>query len=78
LAYISVLPAQSSQPSITFSWGAEAKPSADQGDLVDIPDYLIGESFKANIKKACDVALDNCLASNEFLVKTQSSLSNRA
>lgn len=72
---INVLPAQSSQPSIS-SWGAEANPSTAQGEIVDIPGLLdqaveeytdwhlsrvSAETFKANIKKARDVALDNCL-----------------
>jgi hypothetical protein len=73
---INVLLAQSSQPSITSSWGTDAISSANQCDFVDIPGLLdlaveeytdwhlsrvSAESFKANIKKACDVALDNCL-----------------
>ncbi|KAF7174073.1 hypothetical protein CNMCM6106_008192 [Aspergillus hiratsukae] len=73
---INVLPAQSSQPSISSSWGTEAKPSTVQSELVDIPGLLdqaveeyadwhlsrvSAEGFKANIKKARDISLDNCL-----------------
>jgi hypothetical protein len=73
---INVLPAQSSQPSISSSWGTEANPSTVQSELVDIPGLLdqaveeytdwhlsrvSAEVFKANIKKARDISLDNCL-----------------
>lgn len=37
---INVLPAQSSQPSISSSWGTEANPSTVQSELVDIPGLL--------------------------------------
>ncbi|GFF98316.1 conserved hypothetical protein [Aspergillus udagawae] len=73
---INVLPAQSSQPSISSTWGAEANPSTVQSEIVDIPGLLdqaveeytdwhlprvSAEGFKANIKKARDISLDNCL-----------------
>jgi hypothetical protein len=73
---INVLPAQSSQPSISSSWSTEGNASTVQSELVDIPGLLdlaveeytdwhlsrvSAESFKANIKKARDISLDNCL-----------------
>ena len=91
LTNINVLPTQSSQPLISSSWGTEATSMSDQADYVDIPGPLEAvveeyanwhlsrvnsDSYKDNIKKARDIALENCLdlgqirAENpEFFVK---------
>lgn len=76
LININVLPTQSSQPLISSSWGTEATLISNQADYIDIPEPLkavVGEyanwhlsrvnsdSYKENIKKARDIALDNCL-----------------
>lgn len=72
---INVLPSQSSQPLISSSWDTEAASSTIQDNLNDIPGLLevaveeyanwhlsrVGtESYKENIKKARDIALENC------------------
>ncbi|KAE8383892.1 hypothetical protein BDV26DRAFT_287305 [Aspergillus bertholletiae] len=73
---INVLPTQSSQPLVSSSWGPEATSRTTQSDFIDIPGPLEvvveeyanwhllqvdTESYKENIKKARDIALDNCL-----------------
>lgn len=73
---INVLPSQSPQPLISSTWDTETAPSTIQNNLNDIPGLLevaveenakwhlsrVGtESYKENIKKARDIALDNCL-----------------
>ncbi|KAL2811012.1 hypothetical protein BDW59DRAFT_179413 [Aspergillus cavernicola] len=72
---INVLPTQSSQPLVSSSWGAEAAPRTIQPDYIDIPgpieavvgDYanwhlsrVNSESYRENIRRARDIALDNC------------------
>ncbi|KAF4209650.1 hypothetical protein CNMCM5878_005036 [Aspergillus fumigatiaffinis] len=88
---INVLPTQSSQPVISSSWGTEATSISDRADYLDIPGPLEAvveeyanwhlsrvnsDSYKENIKRARDIALENCLdlgqirAENpEFFVK---------
>ncbi|KAJ8147377.1 hypothetical protein LV157_008672, partial [Aspergillus fumigatus] len=73
---INVLPTQSSQPVLSSSWGTEATSISDQADYPDIPGPLEAvveeyanwhlsrvnsDSYKENIKKARDIALENCL-----------------
>jgi hypothetical protein len=73
---INVLPTQSSQPLISSSWGTEATSISNQTDYVDIPGPLEAvveeyanwhlsrvnsDSYKENIMKAREIALDNCL-----------------
>jgi hypothetical protein len=73
---INVLPTQSSQPLISSSWGTEATSISSQATYLDIPGPLEAaveeysgwhlsrvnsDSYKENIKKARDIALDNCL-----------------
>lgn len=72
---INVLPTQSSQPLISSSWGSGATSISSQSDYVNIAGPLEAaveeyanwhlsrvnsNSYKENIKKARDIALDNC------------------
>lgn len=73
---INILPTQSSQPVISSSWRTEATPISDQADYLDIPgpreavveEYanwhlsrVNSDSYKENIMRARDIALENCL-----------------
>lgn len=75
--HLHVLPAQPSQGPIATSTGSDcANPAPRQTDPIDIPGHLdtaveeyaiwhqsrvSSEAFRENIRKACDVALENCL-----------------
>lgn len=76
LININVLLTQSSQPLISSSWGTEATLMSNQADYINIPrpleavveeyanQYLSqvnSDSYKDNIKKAHDIALENYL-----------------
>lgn len=73
---INILPTQSSQPVISSSWRTEATPISNQADYLDIPgpreavveeyanwnlSWVNSDSYKENIMRARDIALENCL-----------------
>jgi hypothetical protein len=89
---INVLPAQSSQPSISSSLGAEANSSTVQSKIVDIPGLLdqaveeytdwhlsrvSAEGFKENTKKRVIYHWTTVSTSSKSVVKPQTSLSGR-
>lgn len=72
---INVLPSQPSQPVASSSWAPEGAPNLVQDNLKEVPGFLesaveeyatwhlsrVGtDSYKENIRKARDIALENC------------------